>query len=100
MNRQHIPFIGEQVSIVKYLSGERVELTMTGMMQLDKEIVSYELIDGQIMYKELPSRITQQMDRLHTKLLHSLYDRNDDTVKVTVKPPILPSIKMIHHRVT
>ena len=99
MNRQNIPIVGEQVSIIKYLPDNRVELTMSGIMKLEKEIVSYEFIDGQIVYTELPSRIQEQMKRLHTTLLYSLYDNRDDTVKVAVKPPIIPSIKMIHHRV-
>lgn len=99
MNRQKIPIVGEQVSIIKYLPDNRVELTMSGIMKLEKEIVSYEFIDGQIVYTELPSRIQEQMKRLHTTLLYSLYDNKDDTVKVAVKPPIIPSIKMIHYRV-
>ena len=99
MNRQKIPIVGEQVSIIKYLPDNRVELTMSGIMKLEKEIVSYEFVDGQIVYKELSSRIQEQMKRLHTTLLYSLYDNKDDTVKVAVKPPIIPSIKMIHHRV-
>lgn len=70
---------------------------MKGIMELDNVTVSYAHVTDGMKYA-LPPTIEQKMARLRARLIDARYDRESDTVIVTVKPPFIPAIHLRHRR--
>jgi hypothetical protein len=95
-----IPLAGRQESTVEYLPGRKVKIDMSGVMQASGVVVPYRLDEDHNMVYTLPREVEQRMQSLYTTFVHSAFDPDTDTVRVTVKPPIIPQLTMVHNRVS